>query len=269
MTVAAASPLFDAVVRYALDGISVFPCLQKIPLTGPGGFKNATLDAEKILEWWTDNPEAQIGIPTGEINHLFVIDIDGPNGDAALAKMKLPETFTVETRPGRHQLWFRQPDGVKTRCSAGVLAPEVDTRGDGGYIVAPPSIHHLTGKPYQVVKDLPWAPAPLELLNANARSEPEPTPNGIPQGSRRPKLFRLACKMRREGLEVAAIYEALKAIPCAPPLPEVELRKLAAGTTRYDAEPSRRFSGQMETAAEVELLYYANIEREQVRWLWP
>src|SRR6266853_6314735 len=71
--------MLQAAGTYALEGLSVFPCEKKIPLTGPGGFKHATCDALQIAKWWTEKPDAQIGLPTGEVNHLFVIDVDGPD----------------------------------------------------------------------------------------------------------------------------------------------------------------------------------------------
>lgn len=75
--------------------------------------------------------------------------------------------------------------------------------------------------------------------------------------------------MRREGLDVESIYQALKAIACEPPLPDSELRKLAEGTTRYDGEYAAGFAQPRESSTEVELDYYGGIEREQIRWLWP
>src|ERR1700687_671974 len=109
------APMLEAAARYALDGISVFPCEKKIPLTGPGGFKNASVHPEQIHKWWSEHPNAQIGLPTGEPNHLFVVDVDGPEGERAAEKLRLPETFTVATGPGRYHFWFRQPAGVKSK----------------------------------------------------------------------------------------------------------------------------------------------------------
>lgn len=93
--------MLDAAMAYALKNLSIFPCQNKIPLTGSGGFKNATLDATQIIRWWTDNPTAQIGIPTGEVNRLVVLDIDSSEAAEAVGKMNLPASFTVQTRPGR------------------------------------------------------------------------------------------------------------------------------------------------------------------------
>src|SRR5437667_5613952 len=150
------SRMLEAAARYASEGLSVFPCAKKIPLI-PGGFKNASWHPEQLVAWWAQWADAQVALPTGEVNHLFVIDVDGPEGERAVERLHLPETFTVSTRPGRYQFWFSQPEGMRSKCSAGVLGPQLDTRGDGGYVIAPPSIHHETGEPYRVVKNLPWA----------------------------------------------------------------------------------------------------------------
>jgi len=208
------NPMLEAAISYASRDLSVFPCNKKIPLTGPGGFKNATLDASTILKWWTDNPSAQIGIPTGEINHLVVLDIDGPLGEIAAAKMSLPETFTVETCPGHRQLWFEQPPGVKTKCSAKQIAAEIDIRGDGGYVIAPPSVHHITHQPYRVLLDLPWAPMPVCLLDQPAKhgsgTKPRDVSGPISQGQRHKTLLSLAGSMAKRALPDDVIFKALR-----------------------------------------------------------
>jgi putative DNA primase/helicase len=265
------TPLLAAAF-YAFEGLSVFPCEKKIPLTGAGGFKNATLDARQIARWWTDNPNAQVGLPTGELNHLFVLDIDGPEGERAAEKMHLPETFTVATRPGRFQLWFKQLAGTKSKCTAGLLGPQLDTRGDGGYIVAPPSIHHVTGKPYQVVKNLPWATAPLELLEPQKSPTPQqPTTDSdaIPQGRRHQTMLSIAGALRARHLSPEMVLAQLRTAnerQCKPPLDDADLQRLAT----YVGSKAPGFPGQrpQETSAEVELQSFRDVTAERVRWLW-
>lgn len=168
--------MIDAAMQYALGGFVVFPCKAKKPLT-PNGFKDASLEAGQISEWWTRWPDAQVGIPTGAVTGLFVLDVDGPEAAAAVEKMNLPGTREIETRPGRRQLWFTQPAGVTTRSTASVMAKKLDTRGDGGYVIAPPSIHHETGKPYTIVRDVLSAPIPPALLAlVTARNGASSTP---------------------------------------------------------------------------------------------
>ena len=264
------SPMLEAAIGWASRGVAVFPCEKKIPLTGLGGFKNASLDATTILKMWSNHPNAQIGLPTGQKNHLFVVDVDGPAGEAAIAKLKLPETFTVETRPGRHQLWFHQPDGVTTKCDQRVFgSEEVDIRGDGGYVIGPPSIHHATGKPYRIVKDLSWAAMPSFLL------QPPPNGNGhsnsleiIPEGQRHRTLLAVGGSLWARGFSRAMILVQLQITNqrCVPPKADKELEAIA---DYLDKKPSGFPGRQAETAAEVHLQYYQNVEREQLKWLWP
>jgi putative DNA primase/helicase len=263
------NPMLEAATEYASKGLSVFPCAKKIPLI-PGGFKNASWHPEQLLAWWSQWVDAQIALPTGETNHLFVIDVDGPEGERAAATFHLPETFSVSTRPGRYQFWFAQPAGMKSKCSAGVLGPQLDTRGDGGYIIAPPSIHHETGKPYRVVKNLPWAPAPIELLEPRPVSgSHQPIADTIPQGQRHRTMLSIAGALRARGLSLNVVLGELHSANerlCVPPLDQNEITKLAD----YVGTKPARFTGQrpMETSEKVALESFRDVLTESVQWLW-
>jgi putative DNA primase/helicase len=114
-----------------------------------GGFKVATTDAQQIEAWWIKWPDASIGIATGAASGLIVIDIDGEQGLATLKALVdqhgfLPRTAIVKTARGWH-LYFAMPATcARIPCSTG---NGLDVRGDGGYVVAPPSIH-LSGHVY-------------------------------------------------------------------------------------------------------------------------
>ena len=162
----------DAALDLSDDGLSVFP-LNGIGDDGfcecgnqtchspgkhprlPGGFKIATRDKDQIRWWWTDWPNANIGVATGPASGCFVLDIDAKNGGIeSLAQIEavhgqLPRTLEVLTGSGggsRH-LYFRYPIGLQIGNSAGRIAPGIDVRGDGGYVVAPPS-RHISGNRY-------------------------------------------------------------------------------------------------------------------------
>jgi hypothetical protein len=114
-----------------------------------GGFKIATADANQIEEWWRKWPDANIGIATGSVSGIIVLDIDGPEGHASLAKLiarcgLLDRTPIVKTARGWH-LYFKAPADVAIPCSTG---NGLDVRGDGGYVVAPPSVH-VSGHVYE------------------------------------------------------------------------------------------------------------------------
>jgi hypothetical protein len=161
--------MMDSALKYAAMGLSVFPvhepvgidkcscgkdgCKGKHPRT-PNGCTDATTDLDQIKKWWTQWPNANIGIATG--NGIGVVDLDGPEGLASGGRMGLSSPVTTITGRGK-QLWYRVPEGQKlvTR-RAEKIADGVDTRGTGGYVLVPPSLHP-NGKRYC------WAGSPIVL----------------------------------------------------------------------------------------------------------
>lgn len=270
MASAPPASMLEAALRYAAQGQRVFPCRAKKPLI-EGGFKSATRAAPTITKWWAKWPDAQVALPCGGVNHLLVIDDDGAS-DSDLAKLNLGETFTVETSPGHRQFWFCQPDGIKTRSSAGVLAPRIDVRGDGSYVVVPPSLHHHTGRPYRVISDLPWAPIPAGLLKLVASANGARacvTTDQIPKGRRHQTMLSIAGALRARGLSRETVLAGLASTNerlCVPPLDASEIEKVAD----YVAGKPAGFLGQQqhEISAEVELEPFGMVSPEAVRWLW-
>lgn len=133
--------LHAAALAYAQQGIYVFPCRprDKRPLTA-NGFKDATTDRDTVNAFWTRHPNANLGIDLGR-SGLLAVDIDGPEALEPFRELDLPETRIITTgRPegGRHH-WFRPPSGVTITTT--ILAPKLDLRAAGSYVVAPPSIH--------------------------------------------------------------------------------------------------------------------------------
>jgi len=150
----ALSPLGQAAIAYAARGWHVFPCRprSKQPAT-PHGCKDATTDVQRITRYWQRVPDANVAIATGQASGIWVLDVDAPDGIASLRELeqrytKLPRTITQRTGGGGWQLLWRWPANHIVRNSAGKLGPGLDTRGEGGYIVAPPSVHPDTGDEY-------------------------------------------------------------------------------------------------------------------------
>lgn len=267
MTAASTASILHAALGYADLGYAVFPCAPggKAPLT-KHGFHDATTDPEKIEQWWSRRPDANIGMPT---QGMIVIDADavdgGPNpwldGEPEKRLELAVAPMSVTPRGGSHHL-FRQPPrppGEGWRCTEGKLALKVDTRADGGYIVVPPSIRE-DGKTYRwqptmelevPFDQLPIPPAWLtERLDRITRertplAELPPGCEGatgstrIPTGQRNATLARLAGGMRRMGMSAAEISAALAQVNqarCDPPLPEGEVRRIAASIARYEPD---------------------------------
>jgi hypothetical protein len=120
---------------------------DKVPLKGSRGFKDATTHQEQIRAWWTKHPEANIGIRTGAVSDLVVIDVDakpGKHGAATLDALEeefgaLPQTATVlSSGHGRHYYFTYARVAVS---GVDALGLNIDMQSDGRYIVAPPSVH--------------------------------------------------------------------------------------------------------------------------------
>lgn len=162
---------------YAAHGWPVFPLRGKLPArpkaAGGRGFHDATTDPEVIERMWRAYPGANIGIRTGEQSGLAVLDIDPPHGGIdALNRIELergclPGTLMQLTgSDGLHMLYRWQPG---LGCGTNVWGLGLDLRGEGGYIVATPSIHPDTGRAYAWHEDEwahelpPWPTAQLPL----------------------------------------------------------------------------------------------------------
>ena len=219
-------------LRYARDfGWPVFPVKAgaKIPLTACG-FKDASTDPAQIEAWWTECPDANIGVPTGAVSGIFAIDADVKNGQPgheSFKVLKLPATLISRTPSGGwHAIFRHQGDTVRNRTG---LLPGIDVRGDGGYIVVPPS--QINGDRYIWYNEVsPWAP-PEHLLKRLAKQNSTlPTISGrkIGQGGRNDYLARQGGALRGQGVQQGALEAALLAENCArcePPLPEREVRR--------------------------------------------
>ncbi len=131
------------------------------------GFKDATTNTVIIKQWWERWPNSNIGIPTGQVNEFIAVDIDPRHGgneslDELIIKYgKLPETAEAITGGGGRHILFKHP---KRHISnkTGIL-PGIDIRGDGGYIVVSPSIHH-TGGAYEWESSSHPAQVPLATI---------------------------------------------------------------------------------------------------------
>jgi hypothetical protein len=147
----------EAALAYAGNAMAVFPCRGKAPALskddGGKGCYDATTDPEIIRRMWRRFPGSNIGIATGEPSGFWVLDVDGVEGEKALAELEakhgpLPATVvSVTGTGGRHFLFRHNGEPIKNRAKD--IADGLDTRATGGYIVAPSSKHPDTGKQYR------------------------------------------------------------------------------------------------------------------------
>ena len=166
---ASARPLSSR--RLASNSCPVFPCRSdnKRPHT-EHGFKDATTNSATIRAWWARWPDAMIGAPTGSKMNAWVLDIDNPELFERECRIDLPATRRSNTGKGYH-LFFAWDDATPIfNAQQSVKGwpfldlPGAEVRGEGGYVILPPSLHP-SGRPYVWANDIRPAVAPVKLLD--------------------------------------------------------------------------------------------------------
>jgi hypothetical protein len=199
----------------------VFACgADKRPVTAHG-FKDATTDPAQVRDMFRRPGAAMIGVPTGAASDLAVIDLDVKEGAAGLEwlaanEARIPPTRRHRTRSGGMHLLFRYPAGRTIRNSASKIAPGVDVRGEGGYIIAPPSAG------YAIADDTMPAEMPRWLVDLLDPPTPAPAPRPVVAGEWRDT----SAPGSRYGL--AALQDEADAI-CGAPFGQQETTLNAAG----------------------------------------
>ena len=244
-----------ALVYAARYGWAVFPVRpeSKKPYT-PHGCRDAKKDAGAINAWWKKWPDASVGIATGSISSLIVIDEDidddkGLDGFMSVTNwekengVKLPNTARVITGRGGAHMYFHY-DGNDIHNHQAIL-DGVDVRGEGGYVVAPPSIHP-NGTEYaweDNPEEVPVAEVDevvMKFLTIGTTTKEEGDKFQLPQiiesGKRNSTLHRFACSLQAQGLSDDAIKAAVRAennARCVPPIDDAELDLLIGSALKY------------------------------------
>lgn len=199
----------DVAMFYAQNNIKTFPVKKqgKSPLCSKG-FKSATMDKVVLQEWHNKFPNCNVGIPTGQINNIFVVDVDGEKGIESLNRLELIygklDAPTVITGKGKH-LYFKMPVNTEIKSSVSKIANHIDIRANGGYVVAPPSIHEnghrYTWENFVPNQGFPEAPSWLISLITNAEKQTFPVSGVLeeiasaPEGERNDTLYRRAISL--------------------------------------------------------------------------
>jgi hypothetical protein len=211
------------------------------------GCNDATTDTITIQTWWQENPKYNVGVATGAISGIFVVDIDANGDDDGEVEWDrlveqhgtLMPTVEVITARGRH-LYFRCPN-TPIRNSAGKIAPGIDIRGDGGYVLVPPSLHPC-GKRYCWSVDSTSAIAEppswlVEIVTAPANGN-SITPAsewrtlvtaGVKEGQRDCTIARLAGLLLRHFVDPVVVLELLQVwnmVKCSPALPPEDVDRI-------------------------------------------
>jgi len=249
-----------AAVEYLSRGWSVLPIRprEKRPLIRWQYLQGARPSEADLTDWFQKWPNANVGVVTGEISNLVVLDIDPKHGgDDTLEVLQcrfgpLPMTVASYTGGGGRHLYFKHP-GYPVRNRAGI-GQGIDVRGDGGFVVAPPSIHP-SGKRYgwlagQSPKDLPLAPMPRWLIietGTRARRLVDDwrslVREGVAQGQRNSTIASLTGHLLWHGVDPGVALELLlgwNRLRCRPPLEDTEVAQVVYSITRLHEENDRK-----------------------------
>jgi hypothetical protein len=244
---------------YARIGWSVIPIVErgKRPLVRWAPYQNSRATEAEIRQWWSQWPNANVGVITGSISNLIVLDVDVRHGgDDSLADLErrhgaFPKSVEAITGGGGRHIYFRHPAGT-VRNKVG-MAAGLDLRGDGGLVVAPPSIH-TSGRRYAWRKshdpsNTPMLAIPGWLLRlATEESGPHGHPlrhwrdvvaTGVTEGERNTTIASLAGYLFWHGLDPQVVLDLLlcwNAERCRPPLPEDEVARTVVSIARLHAQ---------------------------------
>ena len=268
---AKASMLSEA-IQLSNKGFSIIPVgRDKRPLVKWERYQKERADEEQIQHWFEQYPQMNIGVVTGAISGIVVIDVESGG-----STKEFPPTVISRTGGGGWHLYYRHP-GVAIKNSVKDIAPLTDVRGDGCYVVLPPSVH-ASGNNYE------WAMSPnvadfadlpphiLEKIKApkGKIDWKELSTTKVPEGRRNNTAAQFIGKLlHRLPPELwETVWPAVKEWNqknCNPSLDEKELRSVfeSIGKRQLDG----REKGNKRSKALVTCL--ADIQPEPISWLWP
>lgn len=246
-----------AALEYASYGWHVFPIApgtrkaHKSAAHSGGSRWGATTDPDEIERDWSRWPDANVGICTGPESNIFVIDVDsarghGVDGFAGLHRLitshdSLPATNEGQTPTDGRHYYFAWPHDMEIRNSAGRVAPGIDVRGEGGMVIAPPSIKPGVGR-YLWLNPPPLfepVPAPEWLLDLCRYRPPQPLSRQAMPGSK-PSFI---------GDPVATIQRQVDKVRHAPAGARNEALNRAAFICAKTSAPDRLVTGMLADAA--------------------
>ncbi len=227
-------------------GFKVFPIHQNGKKPAFDGWQNWAENStrENVWHYGLEHPNTNWGVYCGA-SKLTILDLDVKRAEAngieslkgLLNAVNIPalKTYTVKTPSGGYHLYF----SGEYRTSAGALGLGIDTRGVGGYVIAPGSV--ISGVTYTVSQDAPIVPLPEPLVQLLAKQAPKVLDDEdlVLEGERNDTLASLAGSMRSRGMGYESILAALQAVndhQLADPLPDTEVTTIAASVARYAPE---------------------------------
>lgn len=269
--------LKEQALSYAALGFAVFPLKARDKKPAISGWNTlATTDYDVIAKWWTENPQYNIGIATGRASGgLVVIDLDIDEGKNGVERLKLWEkssgmvipkqtAVAITGRGGRH-LYYKSEVSFHNAADLFGDNSGVDVRGEGGFVVAPGSVHP-NGTTYSwelhpLLYGISKTTKEVEALLSVQKGNTVPGSGSVAEGERNSTLFNCAVALIKKGLSTPAVLaavEAENASKCSPPLPKKEVESIVASAARYREEAQN---------LSVDLVTLEDIEEKSPKWL--
>jgi hypothetical protein len=237
--------LLEQALDYLHRGYSIIPLSGKKAIIKWEEYQHRLPTEPEITSWFKDG-KSNIGIITGKVSGILVLDVDGEEGQKFIQQVDLPLTSCVKTGLGGNHFYFRYiPENRELRNFTRRF-PGIDLRAEGGYVVAPPSLHPVTNEEYiwEVgLDETPLVYPPQWLLDGcetpeikgTAKVDPLMVLEGVPEGMRDETLFKYACRLQRQGLKQreAEVLVLQAAQSCDPPFPEDEAKAKVRQAFRY------------------------------------
>lgn len=236
---------YMSAMSYLEKGFSVIPTdiKTKLPIVNWIDYQRVKPEKDQVHKW-SESYESNIAVVTGNVSGITVVDVDSDEGFKALSKLNIDtDTYTVLTGKGRH-LYYKYTPEVATIVG---LIDGIDIRNDGGYVIAPPSVH-ISGRQYQLASDKHFKPFPEELLKVynevyknKAKGKRKEASSALllaeklKDGSRNSLLTSVAGSLKNLGLSKEAAMQALlyENTSSASPLRESEVERIIDSVWRY------------------------------------
>ncbi|WP_052357479.1 bifunctional DNA primase/polymerase [Leifsonia aquatica] len=263
--------LADAARHYVLLGVPVFPCVpgEKRPLVAHG-FKDASTEPAHVETWWMRWPDANIGIPTGPVSGIEVVDVDvkgdlprGPASWQRAHRAGLLEGWAAQivTPSGGLHAYYPAAEYEQRSWASG--AAQLDFRGTAGYVVAPPSRVMIDGLPtaYELLVLSTCEAWPVDAVALREFLDPRPAPatraadlfrrtleertqriaawlEGQGEGERNQGLYWASCRLAENGASLSAAFETLGPVAEGIGLPPREIERTIRSAYRTPAPAS-------------------------------
>ncbi len=266
-------------VYYAERGLPIIPLNGKIPRVAWSAYQDTAPSIEQVKQWWTENPDSNVGMVCGKRADRLILDIDGEEGQKSCVGRFMPLTPTVKTRRG-YQQHFTYPRQYEGKTTLAGLLLGVDIRGEAGIAVLPPSKFSDGSGRYCWINDLntPLAECPEWLLKLlEEKNKPKAVElNGntswlkekldaIAPGNRNASFTAIAGSLRSRGYSSGDIFELLRDKATGLDFQLTELRTVCDSVSQY--EPRRDISYQVNTEAQSVEAFLA--DEQKVEWIVP